>query len=104
MTLNNITSIFKDKKALSGGIAGVLAWGITQLAKAYFGLELDGQTQLAIAGGIGYLITALVPSSKAEAVERVNDLIKKAAIDPDSPVTREDAKSAIDTVNSSVNT
>jgi len=83
---------FPDRKVLSGGLAGILAWAI-MLGLSYANVSVPADTQALIATGIASLIAYLVPPADQDIVKRLNDgLVKLAQDDPNIPVTPPPAK------------
>jgi hypothetical protein len=82
------TSWVPDRKILAGGVAGVLAWGVS-VALRHYGIELDANAQSILVAAIGGLISYVTPPSQQDVLRRLNDGIVQVAMDdPKIPVTR----------------
>lgn len=81
-----------DRKVLAGGVSGVAAWGVTQVA-VHYGIPITPEMQGYIAAGFGWLMAYLVPVAQRDIVKRLNDeLVAIAAKDPAIPVSPQKAK------------
>jgi hypothetical protein len=73
-----VSKYIPDRKVLSAGIAGVLAWAVVLLAPR-FGLQLPIETALplmiALMGGVAYL----VPASAKDVIKRIDGEIMSIA-------------------------
>jgi hypothetical protein len=71
-----------DRKFLSGGIGGILAWALA----TYLGMDQEIATQIGAA--VGAAIAYLVPPSVKDIIKRVDDtIIGLARQSPDSPAS-----------------
>ena len=76
----SIAKWIPDRKVLAGGIAGVLAFFGSQAA------GFDPETSTAIAGSILMLVEYFLPASVSDIINKIDGVIKKAGIDPKTPV------------------
>ena len=73
-----------DRKYLSGGLSGVIAWALATFA------GLDGELSLQIAGAVAAAVAYFVPPSVGDIIRRVDDpTIVLARKPPDSPASAE---------------
>lgn len=80
--MNGIARWIPDRKWLSGGTAGIVAWALA----AFLGMDQDIATQIGAA--VGALVAYFVPPSIKDIIKRVDDtIIGLARQSPDSPAS-----------------
>ena len=80
--MNGIARWIPDRKYLSGGLSGVIAWALATFA------GLDGELSLQIAGAVAAAVAYFVPPSVGDIIKRVDDtIIGLARQSPDSPAS-----------------
>ena len=76
------------RKAIAGGIAGVVTFFIMAAARHFLGLDLPASVETLIVAGVAWVINYLVPPAAKDVVDHLNNAIVKLAVeDPTSPVT-----------------
>lgn len=82
------TNWLPSRKAISGGIGGVLAYFVI-LGASYAGYPIPAELQASIPGAITWLIYYLVPASEKDIVRNLdNKIVAMAVVDPNSPVSQ----------------
>jgi len=78
-----LTKFIPSRSVLSGGLAGLAAWGMVMLA-AHYGVTIDGQpipyeTAYLVATTIGGIVTNFVPDSIADHARALNVKVEEIA-------------------------
>lgn len=74
-----------DRKIVAGGVAGIVAWGISAGLKHY-GVELDANAQTMLVGMVSGLMAWAVPPSQRDILKRLDDnLVQIAQNSPEYP-------------------
>ena len=82
------TNWVPSRKAISGGIGGILS-GFIVLAAAHFGYPLPQELQASLPAFITWLVYYLTPASDRDIVRNLdNKIVAMAVADPASPVTQ----------------
>lgn len=89
------TNWLPSRKAISGGIGGILAYFVITAA-AYAGYPIPLELQASIPAGITWLIYYFVPPSEKDVVRNLdNKIVAMAVVDPASPVTQAGVTAAV---------